>query len=150
MRNSDQRSYPSVGRWRSPASQDAWLVFALGALLLMRPPDPLAVVLWMAIPAAVVWSLVTLHFPSRVDVGAESISFSAYGRAHTFAWSQVRSIRVRRFLVRDRVLVRIEPGGPWRGRYWLMDSLQGFDALVRELEDRGGKERREPAPPHAA
>jgi hypothetical protein len=95
--------------------------------------------LWLAIPAAVAWSLVTLHVPSRVDIDGAGISFSAYGRAHSFAWSDIRRIRVRRFVVRDRVLVRIEPAGLWRGRYWLMDSLQGFDALVRELEDRGGK-----------
>ena len=139
MRSSGEHSYPSVGWWRSPISQDAWLVLALAAVLLLHPSGPLAVALYMAIPSTVVWSLVTLHFPNRVDVDATGICFSAYGRAHSFAWSEIQTIRVRRFVVRDRVLVRIQPGGPWRGRYWLMDSMEGYDALVRELEDRGRK-----------
>jgi hypothetical protein len=32
--------------------------------------------------------------------------------------------------------VRIEPSGAWRGRYWLLDSISGFDDLVRRLESR--------------
>jgi hypothetical protein len=34
------------------------------------------------------------------------------------------------------VLVRLEPSSPWRGRYWLVDSIAGFDALVTALEAR--------------
>ena len=46
-------------------------------------------------------------------------------------------MRVRRFLVRDRVLVRIVPARPWRGRYWILDRIDRFDELVRALETRG-------------
>jgi len=113
------------------------LILALASLLLLHPGGTLAVALSVAIPCTVAWSVVTLHLPSRVDIDAAGISFSAYGRRHSFAWSEIERIRVRRFMVRDRVLVRIEPARPWRGRYWLTDSMQGFDALVRELENRG-------------
>ena len=107
---------------------------ALFAVLLLHPRGALAAALAAGIPACVAWSLLTLHLPSRVELDAQGISFSAYGREHRFAWRDIERIRVRRFAVRDRVLVRITPSAPWRGRYWLMDSIDGYDALVRSLE----------------
>jgi len=127
-------SYSKSGWWRSPTSQDVWLVMALFAVLLLHPRGALAAALAAGIPACVAWSLLTLHLPSRVELDAQGISFSAYGREHRFAWRDIERIRVRRFAVRDRVLVRITPSAPWRGRYWLMDSIDGYDALVRSLE----------------
>lgn len=125
----------------SPAAQDVGLVLALAALLALHPRGELAAALALAIPAAITWSLLTLHLPSCVDLDADGISFSAYGREHRFAWNDIERIRVRRFLVRDRVLVRIQPSAPWRGRYWLIDSIQGFDRLVRELDERAHPRR---------
>jgi hypothetical protein len=56
---------------------------------------------------------------------------------HRFAWREVRRVKVRRFLLRDRVLVTLEPsGGAWRGRYWLVDSLSEFDRVVHALEQK--------------
>jgi hypothetical protein len=89
--------------------------------------------------AALAWGLATLHFPSKVELTDDAIAFSAYGRRHEFAWRDVARVRVRRFLVRDRVLVRLAPAGAWRGRYWLTDGLGGYDALVKELERRAAQ-----------
>jgi hypothetical protein len=130
-----QHTYSKVGWLRSPLAQDAGLVIALTVILALHPEGALAIALGAAIPAAIAWSLVTLHLPSRVDVHPEGIAFLAYGREHCFAWRDIERIYVRRFVVRDRVLVRIEPSTPLRGRYWLMDSLEGYDALVRTLEE---------------
>jgi len=91
------------------------------------------------------WGLATLHRPSRVSVDDDGVTFARYGRAHRFDWRDVRDVRVRRFLVRDRVLVRIEPSAPMRGRYWLHRGLVGFDELVARLEAR----RQEGVPPRA-
>lgn len=132
----NQHTYPRVGWLSSPIAQDACLLLALTAILCLHPEGALAVALGAAIPATIVLSLLTLHMPSRVDVGPDGIVFSAYGREHRFAWRDVERIRVRRFIVRDRVLVRMEPSSFLRGRYWLMDSLQGYEALVRTLEQR--------------
>jgi hypothetical protein len=74
----------------------------------------------------------------------DGVSFHRYGRVHRFAWDQVRTVRVRRFLVRDRVLVRIVPSPPWRGRYWILDGIERFEELVRSLEARA------PSPPPRA
>jgi hypothetical protein len=39
-------------------------------------------------------------------------------------------------VLRDRVLVRVLPSPPLRGRYWLFDSIVGYDAAVKRLEQR--------------
>jgi hypothetical protein len=118
------------------AAQDVVLLFALAALLFFAPPGPFTVALALAIPLVIGWGVVTLHFPARVEANEEGIAFFGYGRAHRFAWSAVQRVRVRRFIVRDRVLVRIRPASPWSGRYWLVDSLPNYQDVVRLLEKR--------------
>lgn len=78
----------------------------------------------------------TLHFPHEVEVDAEGIHLRAYGREHAYAWRDV-TVRVRRFVVRDRVYVRIEDRarGLRRG-YWLLASLGDHDALLAAVEAR--------------
>jgi hypothetical protein len=117
-------------------AQDAVLVATLALLLALRPTGPLAIALAVAIPAVIGWGILTLHFPTRVEMDGEGIAFFGYGRVHRFAWSQIEHVRIRRFLVRDRVLVRIAPSSPLRGRYWLLDSLKGYDLLLGALEER--------------
>jgi hypothetical protein len=127
-------AYP--GGVRSPAFADGVLVFAWLVALFVVDVTAVRIPLLVAIPVVLLWGWATLHMPARVDVDDDGVAFHRYGRVHRFAWRDVARVRVRRFLVRDRVLVRIEPSGPWRGRYWLLDSMRGFDDLVRRLESR--------------
>ena len=124
---------------RGPAAQDVVLVAAWVVVFALE--DGWGSLRWSllgAIPIALAWGAVTLHFPSRVEIDDDGVVFGRYGRRHRFAWSQVRCVSVRKFLVGDRVLVRIEPsGGAWRGRYWLLEGMAGFESVVRELERRG-------------
>ena len=119
------------------------LLLALPVLcLVFRPVSPL----WWGLAAgallALAWNACTLHFPREILLDDEGISFRGYGREHRFLWASCR-VSVRRFLVKDRVLVRMTGrDGPFplhalRGRYWLLDSIHGYDALVRELGARG-------------
>lgn len=117
-------------------ASDGFLVLALIVLLFTGPPRPLSLVLAAGIPIVLGWGILTLHFPARVEMDGDNIAFYGYGRVHRFAWHDVERVRVRRFLVRDRVLVRISPAPPFRGRYWLVDSIEGYDALVSALERR--------------
>jgi hypothetical protein len=117
-------------------AQDAVLVLALAGLFAVAPGGPLAVALAAAIPIVLGWGVLTLHFPTRVEVDDEGIAFFGYGRVHRFRWRAIERIKVRHFVVRDRVLVRIAPASPFHGRYWLLDSIKDYDALVRLLEDR--------------
>jgi hypothetical protein len=133
-----QRHVYPRGRWiQSAVAEDLALVLALGAVLALHPAGPLALALSAAIPVTIAWSLLSLHLPSRVDIDQDGIIFSAYGREHRFAWRDIERIHVRRFIVRDRVLVRLAPSSLLRGRYWLIHSIEGYDALVRALETRG-------------
>ena len=128
-------TYPPRRYLTSVVAQDVVLVVAL-LLIPLLGAGSLAIALAAAIAATLGWGIGTLHFPTRIELDERGVTFSAYGRAHRFAWSRVERVRVRRFLVRDRVLVRLAPSPPWKGRYWLTDGLEGFDELVRELERR--------------
>ena len=139
-------AYPR-GRWALAAlGQDLVLVAALVLVVIARLSSGLAIALGVAIPVVLAWGVATLHFPRVVSLDDEGVSFGAYGRVHRFAWRDVRAVKVRRFLVRDRVLVRIVPSPPWRGRYWILDSIEGFEGLVIALQERGSGRRIAPTP----
>jgi hypothetical protein len=121
---------------RGPALHDAMLALAFLVFLVLQRDGPFRTFMLLAIPAVLAWGAVTLHFPSRVEIDDGGLAFHHYRRVHRFAWKDVTRVRVRRFLVRDRVLVRIEPASAWRGKYWILDSIDGFDALVAALEAR--------------
>ena len=126
-----------MGRLTSLVVEDFFLALVLAGLLVFSPEGPLAMALAAAIPVSIAFSLSTLHFPSRVEIDGSGVAFFAHGRAHRFLWKDIERIQVRRFVVRDRVLVRIMPTRPLRGRYWLLDSIDGYAALVQTLEARG-------------
>jgi hypothetical protein len=112
------------------------LVIAFAAALLLRPADLLTLALAIASPLVLAWGLVTLHFPSRVEVTSQGIEFAGYGRAHRFAWAEIERLHVRRFAVKGRVLVRVSPAPALRGRYWITDAMDDYDRLVDALEAR--------------
>jgi hypothetical protein len=121
---------------RGPVVQDVALgVIWLAFLGLVDVPGGVRALMLCANPIVFGWGLATLHFPAQVVIDEEGVRFARYGRAHRFAWKDVERVSVRRFLVRDRVLVRIEPsGGAWRGKYWILESIDGFDRAVRDLQ----------------
>ena len=127
---------------RAAAAQDVALVVAFVVVAIVGGGTPLARVLLGAIVVVLAGGLATLHYPHLVVLDDAGVRFEAYGRAHAFAWRDVTRVRVRRFLVRDRVLVRLAPAPPWRGRYWLVDGrgAEGFAETVRALEARARAE----------
>jgi len=130
-------AYP---RSRAIAARGQELLMAVVAIapLALGAEGRLFWVLSAGAAVSLVWQGATLHHPRRVEVSAEGIAFTAWGRGHRFSWDRVESCRVRRFLVGDRVLVRIAPAPPWRGRYWIFDSIERFDDLVALLQARPG------------
>jgi hypothetical protein len=122
--------------YRRPASllrEDAVLLLLFLGLVAWRPEGAFFTALAVAIPLVLAWGVITLHFPARVAIDGEALTFSRYGRQHRFALDRIEAVRVRNFLVKDRVLVRILPSPPWRGRYWLSTDIEGFDDLVRSM-----------------
>jgi len=119
---------------RGPLVQDGTLLLAWLVALFLESPGGFRTFLLIAIPIVLAWGAATLHFPARVLVDEDGITFSRYGRVHRFSWRDVARVRVRRFVVRDRVLVRLEPTSAWRGKYWILDTIEGFDGLLAMLE----------------
>jgi len=116
--------------------------------LIARAPGRLTPLLAYAAAFVVLWNVVTLHYPRAIEVDDRGIAFSGYGRAHRYEWSAVERVHVRKFLVRDRVLVRITPSPPWRGRYWVLSAIEGYDKLIATLpraEARGTEGRSSPS-----
>lgn len=112
---------------------DLVLIGVAIGLLVVRPHGALWFALGVGIPSSLAIGFVTLHFPRAVEVDDAGITFSGYGRAHRYEWSAV-DVCVRRFLVGDRVLVRLTPARPWRGRYWILDAIDGYRDLLAALE----------------
>jgi hypothetical protein len=128
---------PSAWRQRTwTVGQDAILVVAFAAALLLRPADLLTLALAVASPLVLAWGILTLHFPTRVEVTSQGIAFAGYGRTHRFAWAEIEHLHVRRFAVKGRVLVRVSPAPLLRGRYWITDAMDDFERLVGALEIR--------------
>jgi hypothetical protein len=121
---------------RGPVVQDVMLAGGWFVALFLIDIPAVRFSLLVSIPLVLAWGAVTLHFPSRVDIDDQGVAFFHYARVHRFAWKDVTRVRVKKFLVKDRVLVRLEPSSPWRGRYWLVDSIEGFDALVAAFDAR--------------
>ncbi len=116
--------------------EDALLAAAWVVLFVLPTSVPIRGFLLAAIPLVFAWGFATLHFPARVVIDDTGVVFSRYGRAHTFAWCDVERVRLRRFLMKDRVLVRLEPSPAWRGKYWIVDSVDGFEGIVAAIEAR--------------
>ena len=129
--------YPLRPWLGSLVAQDALLIAFFVGLVIVHPPGAFGGTLMVAIVVVLAWGVVTLHHPTCITIDEHGITFARYARAHRFPWSDVERVRVRRFLVRDRVFVRIAPAPPWRGRYWVLDRIEGFEQLVEELEARG-------------
>ncbi len=116
--------------------EDAVLVVLPVLLLGVASPSPWLWLLCSAGVCVLAFNVATLHFPREIALDEEGIRFRAYGREHHYAW-QASRVRVRRFLVRDRVLLRVEDVKSGRShRYWLTTQLSDYDALVRDLVSR--------------
>ena len=118
------------------SAEDVLLVVALAVLAWVSPHERLTAALFVAIPLVVALGVATLHHPSRVHVDDDGIAFARYGRVHSFAWREIERIRVRRFLLGERVLVRISPASAFRGRYWILQSIERFADLMAAIESR--------------
>lgn len=119
---------------RPPVVQDVALLVAGVVAARVLPHGAFATALLAGIGIVLAWGLVTLHFPHRVEIDDAGVTLFGYGRAHRFLWTDVKRVRVRRFLVKDRVLVVLAPAPAWRGRYWILDSIEGFAELVAALD----------------
>ena len=79
----------------------------------------------LMVPAAYqVWNtFIAIANPETVEIDEEAISFSAWGRTDRYAWSDVRSFRVREFPSAGKMYIRINDSSLFKGRYWLQTRV---------------------------
>jgi len=111
-------------------AQDALMVLLPGVVLLLGTPSPWTWLLAAAGVLVLLWNVATLHFPHEVETDREGIRVRAYGREHVYRWNAC-TVRVRKFVVRDRVLLRVSDAQRnVRRSYWLLGSLSDFSGLL--------------------
>lgn len=79
----------------------------------------------LMVPAAYqVWNtFIAIANPETVEIDEKAISFSAWGRTDRYAWSDVRSFRVREFPSAGKMYIRINDSSLFKGRYWLQTRV---------------------------
>jgi hypothetical protein len=86
-------------------------------------PRPIAVVV-AVVAAYQVWNtFVAIANPETVEIGDDSIAFSAFGRTDSFSISEMKEFRVREFPGAGKMYVRVNGGGLFKGRYWLQTAV---------------------------
>ncbi len=88
----------------------------------------------VAVPILLLSSLVAMNQPKRITDDGETIIFHGFFQKHDYHWSEITFLRIRRFIMTDRVYIRIGNDRFWRGRYWLdTDSLSSSGELLEKL-----------------
>ncbi len=86
------------------------------------------------VPLLLLSSLAAMNQPHRITDDDEKITLYGFFQKHKYTWAEIEFLRIRRFIMTDRVLVRIGKERVLGGRYWLdTDSLQGSSELLEKM-----------------
>lgn len=86
------------------------------------------------VPLLLISSLVAMNQPRLITDDGETLTFYGFFQKHEYKWSEVQNLRIRRFIMTDKVLVRIGKDRLLAGRYWLdIDSLRGSGELLDKM-----------------
>lgn len=64
-------------------------------------------------------TFVSVANPSSVTITDDSVTFSAYGRSHTWYWKDVTKLQVKEFPTAKKLFIRFNDPGYFKGRYWV-------------------------------
>lgn len=68
-------------------------------------------------------NIVALSHPERIELDDEKIDLYAFGRKHTYYWSNIRRVSVRTAFYQNRIYLRLGKSEFIRGRYWIDGDL---------------------------
>ncbi|HWQ80182.1 MAG TPA: hypothetical protein VN381_15250 [Anaerovoracaceae bacterium] len=86
------------------------------------------------VPLLLISSLIAMSQPRLITDDGETLTFYGFFQKHAYKWSEIRNLRIRRFIMSDKVLVRIGKDRLLAGRYWLdTDSLEGCSELLDKM-----------------
>lgn len=76
-----------------------------------------------------------LSHPEKIVVDDQSIDFSCFGRHHSYSFSQIHRINIRKTAFSKSIYVRINNAGLLKGRYWLQpEQMSDGEELQKVLE----------------
>lgn len=79
--------------------------------------------------------VLALAHPDTLDLDDTKIALSSFGRTHTYLWSEVQKLRIKR-LASGTLYVRINDGGLLKGRYWIpIHKFPDRESLMKALID---------------
>ena len=86
------------------------------------------------VPLLLFCSLLAMNQPRLITDDGEKITFYGCFQKHEYKWSEINFLRIRKFIMTDRIFVRIGKDRVMGGRYWLdTDSLPGFGELLEKM-----------------
>lgn len=68
-------------------------------------------------------NIVALSHPERIELDDEKIDLYAFGRKHTYYWSNIKRVSVRTAFYQNRIYLRLGKSEFIRGRYWIDGDL---------------------------
>lgn len=101
--------------------------------------NPTLTTLPLAILAAIIFldHYLALSHPNRVVIDTNSIEFSCFGRKHTYDFTQIQRINIRKTAFSKSIYVRINSASLLKGRYWLQieqfNEGQDLQILLEKL-----------------
>ena len=88
----------------------------------------------VVLPVLLLFEVFALNQPTKIMDDQEKISFHAFGQSHVFKWAELNYLRIRKFPLTTKILLRIGPNRFLRGRYWLFPKeLSNGDELMAKL-----------------
>lgn len=83
----------------------------------------------------VVNTFVSISNPSEVTISPDTLTFSAYGKTHSYKISDIKTLQVKEIDLHRKMYLRVNEPTFTKGRYWVMcgkmnDSKQLWDQLI--------------------
>lgn len=88
------------------------------------------------LPVLLLFEVFALNQPTKIIDDQEKISFHAFGQSHVFRWAELEYLKIKRFPLTSKILLRIGPNRFLRGRYWLFPKeLSNGEELLAKLTE---------------
>lgn len=113
-----------------------WAVYGL----LSENRFPLDELILYTMPVLLLSSFIGLHNPSSIKVTDQSITFSGFGRIHTYTWEEAGIIFVRKYEYAGKTFIRLGKPRILGGRYWITHEMNDYKELLSLLEQKSQKD----------
>ena len=86
----------------------------------------------------IIWEdFISLSNPKTVTITDDSITFGAFGKFHTYKWSEIKRFTIKEFISSRKMYIRINDAGLLKGRYWVnCYFMNDCDEIYMWLRDK--------------